>query len=83
MLKTIARQGLNAADRICLAASDLAGQRRGLLVTVIFHSLYPDRSYLGDPALAPNQDVTIAVFRSFVAGMLDAGYSAVTPAASS
>lgn len=80
MLKTIARQGLNAADGICLAASDLAGQRRGLLVTVIFHSLYPDRSYLGDPALAPNQDVTVAVFRSFVAGMLDAGYSAVTPA---
>jgi len=80
MLKTIARQGLNAADRLCLAADKLAGERTDLLVTVIFHSLYPDRGHLGDPALAPNQDVTVPVFRSFVAGMLDAGYSVVTPA---
>lgn len=80
MLKTIARQGLAAADRLCLAAANLAGERTGLLVAVIFHSLYPDRTHLADPALAPNQDVTVPVFRSFVAGMLDAGYSVVTPA---
>ena len=73
MLKKIAREGLNAADRLCIAADTLAGERTGLLVTVIFHSLYPDRAHLGDPALAPNQDVTVPVFRSFVAGMLDAG----------
>lgn len=80
MLKRIARQGLNAADGLCLAAGALAGERTGLLVTALFHSLYPDRAHLGDPALAPNQDVTVAVFRSFVAGMMDAGYSFVTPA---
>jgi len=80
MLKTIARRGLNAADSLCLAAGGLARERTGMLVSVLFHSLYPDRAHLGDPALAPNQDVTVPVFRSFVAGMLDAGYSAVTPA---
>ena len=80
MLKTIAREGLNAADRLCLAAGKLAGERTGVLVTALFHSLYPDRAHLGDPALAPNQDVTVPVFRAFVAGMLDAGYSVVTPA---
>jgi peptidoglycan/xylan/chitin deacetylase (PgdA/CDA1 family) len=80
MLKTIVREGLDAADRLCLAAGNLAGERASLLVTVIFHSLYPDSAHLGDPALAPNQDVTLPVFRSFVATMLDAGYSVVTPA---
>jgi peptidoglycan/xylan/chitin deacetylase (PgdA/CDA1 family) len=80
MLKKIAREGLNAADRLCLAAGTVAGERTGMLVSVLFHSLYPDRSHLGDPALAPNQDVTVPVFRSFVEEMLDSGYSAVTPA---
>lgn len=79
MLKTIAREGLDAADRLCLAAGELAGERTGMLVTVLFHSLYPDRAHLGDPALAPNQDITVPVFRTFVAGMLDAGYTVVTP----
>ena len=80
MLKKIATEGLNAADRLCLAAGKLVGERTGLLVSVLFHSLYPDRAHLGDPALAPNQDVTVPVFRAFVAGMLDTGYSVVTPA---
>lgn len=80
MLRKIARQGLNAADRLWLAADRLAGERPGLLVSALFHSLYPDRSYLGDPALAPNQDVTVAVFRTFIARMLEAGYTVVTPA---
>lgn len=80
MLRKIARQGLNAADRLWLAADRLAGERPGLLVSALFHSLYPDRSHLGDPALAPNQDVTLALFRTFVAQMLEAGYTVVTPA---
>jgi peptidoglycan/xylan/chitin deacetylase (PgdA/CDA1 family) len=80
MLKAIAREGLNAADGLCLATEKLAGERTGMLITVLFHSLYPDRTHLGDPALAPNQDITVPVFRSFVAAMLDAGYTVVTPA---
>jgi len=55
-------------------------QRPGVLVPVLFHSLYPGRDELADGSLAPNQDITVQVFRSFVLEMLEAGYTAVTPA---
>jgi peptidoglycan/xylan/chitin deacetylase (PgdA/CDA1 family) len=80
MLKSFARTGLNAADRLCLVAGRGARGPAGVLVGVLFHSLYADRAQLGDPSLAPNQDVTVDAFRCFVQQMLEDGYSAVTPA---
>lgn len=80
MLKTLARQGLATADRICLALDRRGRPHGAMLVSVLFHSLYEDPSRLADPSLAPNQNVTVAAFRSFVGTMLENGYTAVTPA---
>lgn len=80
MIKTLARKGLDVADRLCVRAGRAVPDRGGVLVATLFHSLYPEREDLADGSLAPNQDVTVQVFRAFVREMLEAGYSAVTPA---
>lgn len=70
---------MQSADRLCIAL-ERPGARAGTLVPVLFHSLYPHRRDLSSAALAPNQDVTVGVFRTFVEQMLDMGYAAVSPA---
>ncbi len=79
-LKNLARKGLDTADRLALALDRGSGRRAGSLVPVLFHALYENDAQLADVSLAPNQDVTVAVFRSFVAQMLESGYMAVSPA---
>lgn len=80
MLKTLARKGLHLMDDIAVAIAARAHEQGGALVTVLFHSICRDAGGRADPALAPNQNATVEDFRSFVGGMLDSGYTAVSPA---
>jgi peptidoglycan/xylan/chitin deacetylase (PgdA/CDA1 family) len=81
MLKSLARKGLHLADDLALALASRAQPEGDALVSVLFHSLYRDEGQLSDPSLAPNQNVTVENFRAFVGGMLERGYTAVSPAA--
>jgi peptidoglycan/xylan/chitin deacetylase (PgdA/CDA1 family) len=81
MLKALASKGLHLADDVALAMAPNAQPQRDALVTVLFHALYRDRGQLSDPALAPNQNVTVEDFRVFIGTMLESGYSVVSPAA--
>ena len=70
---------MNAFDDLVVAA-DGRHETPGSLVSVLFHSLYESRAELGNEALAPNQNVTVADFRGFVEEMLENGYTVVSPA---
>jgi peptidoglycan/xylan/chitin deacetylase (PgdA/CDA1 family) len=76
MLKTLARKGLQLADGVALRIAPNARAQGDALVTVLFHSLYPDRGHDGDAS--PN--VTVEDFRAFVGAMLQSGYTAASTA---
>lgn len=80
MLRTLARQGLDRVDDWFAAMGHGATPAGGCLISVLFHSLYRDRTQVDDDALAPNQNVTVEDFRAFVEAILAMGYTAVSPA---
>ncbi|MDB5743017.1 MAG: Polysaccharide deacetylase [Polaromonas sp.] len=79
MLRQLVRKGLNAVDDLVVAADPRAEDHHSL-VNVLFHSLYESSAQLGDPALAPNQNVTVADFSAFIEEMLENNYKVVSPA---
>jgi peptidoglycan/xylan/chitin deacetylase (PgdA/CDA1 family) len=80
LLESLARNGLHAADNLFARISRDSPRACGTLLGVLFHSLYRDKSQLGDPALARNQNVTVEDFRCFVSALLESGYTVVSPA---
>ena len=81
LLESLARTGLHAADNWFAARIRTDSSAAcGTLLGVLFHSLYRDKSQLGDPALARNQNVTVEDFRCFVSALLESGYTVVSPA---
>lgn len=79
MLKNLIRHGLDAVDDLVVGVDPRAAPNH-LLVNVLFHSLYENSAQIGNDALAPNQNVTVAHFRGFVEEMLESGYTVVSPA---
>jgi peptidoglycan/xylan/chitin deacetylase (PgdA/CDA1 family) len=80
VLERFARDGLQAADNFFAALASGKPPESGALMAVLFHSLYLDKSQLGDPSLARNQNVTVEDFRRCVAAILESGYMVVSPA---
>lgn len=79
MLRNAARTGFALTDKIWWRLSQRLVREKPSLITVALHSLCSTRSQLGDPALAPNQNVSVDDFRSLVDTMLEDGYNAVSP----
>lgn len=52
---------------------------RPSLIVMALHSLCSSKSQVNDPALAPNQNVSLEDFRCLVDAMLEYGYTAVSP----
>lgn len=75
----MARAGLAVADNFCAALSAGLLPETPSLIAVGLHSLCSNKSQIDDPALAPNQNVTVDDFRCFVDAMLESGYTAVSP----
>ena len=80
MLRALAKKGLGLMDRIAVSVAPRAHCEGGSLVSVLFHSLYPDHSQPLDSTLALDQNVTVEDFRAFVGHMLQLGYTPVSPA---
>jgi peptidoglycan/xylan/chitin deacetylase (PgdA/CDA1 family) len=80
LLESLARNSLHAADNLFARISTDSSAACGTLLSVLFHSLYRDKSQLGDSALARNQNVTVEDFRCFVSALLESGYTVVSPA---
>ncbi len=78
-LRNAVRTGLARADSIWWRLSQRLVREKPSLVTVALHSLCSSRSQIDDPALAPNQNVSIGDFRNLVDTVLEAGYTAVSP----
>ena len=79
-LRKAARTGLALADQVSWQLSRRLVREGPSLITVALHSLCSTRSQVGDPALAPSQNVSVEDFRALVATMLECGYQAVSPA---
>lgn len=78
-LRYAVRSGLALADKLWWRLSRKLLPERPRLVTVALHSLCATRAQIDDPALAPNQNVSVADFRNLVDTVLQAGYTAVAP----
>src|SRR5206468_222273 len=79
MLMNFARKGLDIADSVCALVSPRSHAGSGALITLLFHSLYRNRAEVGDPQLAPNQNITKEEFKRLVGHVLDLGYTPVSP----
>ena len=80
MLRSFALKGLRLADELCVAVGPRALPEAGSLISVLFHSLYASKTQAAGKELAPNENVTVDDFRSFVSAILESGYQAVSPA---
>jgi len=79
-LRNTARRVLALGDRTWWKLSQKLVCEKPRLVTVALHSLCASRSQTNDPALAPNQNVSVGDFRNLVDTVLQDGYTAVSPA---
>lgn len=79
-IRSAIRGALALADRMFWNLSGRLLPEKPSLVTVAFHSLCASRALIDDPALAPNQNVSVVDFRNLVETVLDDGYAAVSPA---
>jgi len=71
---------LGLADRIWWRINRQLVRQKPTLVAVGLHSLCPSRAQVGDPALAPNQNVSVGDFGNLVDALLEDGYGVVSPA---